>query len=39
MRDPGLVALLDPLAIIEGHYQVLDPQDRYCTAINPSDGI
>lgn len=24
MRDPGLVALLDPLAIVEGHYKVLE---------------
>jgi murein DD-endopeptidase MepM/ murein hydrolase activator NlpD len=39
MRDPGLVTLLDPLAIVEGHYTVLDSQDRYCNASNPSDEI
>jgi murein DD-endopeptidase MepM/ murein hydrolase activator NlpD len=33
MRDPDLVALLDPLAIVEGRFKVLDPKDRYCLEV------
>jgi hypothetical protein len=33
MRDPGLVTLLDPLAIVEGRYQVLESQDRHCLEV------